>query len=730
MAATAILMAVFAAVAGPTDSEVVQVERLARLITIESERREAVAPELAAALAESLELSARRILSESGVLAEADAGGPEFHELLRAFVANRLLRIPVGARARRRALDALMRQATTRPLAVAFLDEWFGLAPPAEHEQAGSVGPGLLAQVRASAASGPLVINGEQFVLDGEVDAATVDNGLIDVGEWISLSFPLVNKAPLPWFSSSARAIAEGGCLWVDSAPHLLPELAPGGAATLRLVIYVAGDCTLSDRRSLVVQVDDTHRGTTGSLIRLDLSPMLPVRPQLANARLDVDGLGSSDGSNAAVIGPGLQAEFSVDVLSEARVSSAREAFSIPTEFSKLFSRFDHRADAVLVDDGKGTLRAGDDVDIAATQDEAFVAVIGNATNSGRWMRTGKTGKLWVAVDLAINVPLPARNEGPKSVGPSLSVAAKPLRLKLEAASAPTSLSETVDEDAVATLVQQHLSVVPHPDPTQLPNALRAFSGYEVVFDREGFAKAYGQLHQAQNVAPDNSSAGRAVASYVVRLYQVLPTVAVLGVPHAALIDSEASEVPEPLEPLPREALPPAVPRDERPLFRVDVGVGANIDGHAVGDQELRPFGTNALVVRGLIGADFAGLVGGGFAFGQYDSLAGVADVSIQEIEAEAGGAYRIALSPFEVTPYLSAALQRRALSDPASGVRRPRDSAMLNLGVMGRFNIYGVFGAYADVAFRLAQPGPAIAGDDVVSGLGARVNGGVSFAF
>ena len=743
-----------------TASEVVAVDRLARLMEAESNTRQEVTPELKAALGATLVRSVRQLLAESGVEDEANIEDPAFLEGVRALVEEQLADLPLEAKARRKALRALLHRVTTRSLASTLVDGWFGLPPVASPAaETGAEIPAVVidivggflrevadavqnpklstqdevepksapvartaslpgaAQVRAAVvASGALGIDGEQVAITEDVGGAGAGNGLIDSQEWVRLQIPITNHGTLPWFSSSVRTSGDA-CLWVDSAPVLLAELPPGGAGAVDLFVYVAGDCATAER-ALVLQVDDTHRGTSGPLLRLVLTPMPAPRLRLENARLDTDVLGSSDGSKATVLGPKQRAEYSVDVVTDLRVANAREAFSVPSDLEGLFERFDHRAGASLIDDGK-VLRAGDDVDmVLATADKFGAVASAQGTSGARWLMSGQQGKLWVAVDVTVDLALPVRQA--VAIEAPVPTAATKARAK-----ADSTAAGTVDADDIVALIDRHLTVVPHPDERALPNALRAFTGYEVVFDRVGFTQAYSALaHPSTVAAPTTPPTATATTAYTYRFYQALPTVALWAArANAIALDDGMESMEKTTTPVASRA--PLV--DERSWFRVDGGVGANVYTYA---ETARPFPTAAFLLRGLAGKDLAVVGSTSYAFARFDNLAGVSSISIDELEGEVGAAYRLWWLPFEVTPYVTAGVQQRWLFDPLGGERTPRLSLMGNLGVLGRIQISGIFGAYVDVGARLAEPGPAFDAVTVPGGTGLRANGGVSFTF
>lgn len=709
------LVAVSCLVSVTPMSEVDRIEKLSALVIAESSRTQDVGPELTEALVDAVEVVARR---QVGAARNAGIDTPAFRLVATVAIRRELAKIPRSGMSRRRlALNAVLLRATAGELARSVLDGWFGLPPMVRPAVVAPPPRALAAQVTATPVSGPLELDTDAVKLMNEAGGG--GNGLIDVEEWVQLTIPVRNRGVLPWFSASAKVVAEGRCIWVDPALQIVPELSPGEADALSLVVYVAGDCPANARRTLTLQIADTHRGSGDQLLRFEVTPQPALRARLVNGVFDVDTLGSSDGSNARALGPGMAAEFSVDVAVDAAVVSARQSFEMPLGLDRLFSTRSHEADAPLVDEGRGTLRAGDDLDVTTVDAVTMAGVIDEVAGSETWLRTGREGSLWLAVDVDLNTMVQTRPEAASGSTTTTTTTEKAKKPRVEASPrAPT------DEELIA-LFDKHVTVVPHEETPRTADALRAFSGYELVLDRAAFAADLMAMRAVPPAAP--TSTGPPLVTQRVRLYHALPVIAMLPTPTAAEVPEYEPEAPPPRA---RKRVPAL--KDQRPLARIDVGAGGVVGSYPFGSVD-RPIAAGTGGARAVVGRDLAGIVGMTSTLGLYNSIAGVEDVTLVELDVEVGGAYRLWLDRFEVAPWVTLGAQRRMIGAPIFPTR-VRDSLTVSAGFTGRVQVWEWIGVWADVGVKAAEGGPVmlgtLAGDGIIEPVMFRSAGGVSFAF
>ncbi len=616
-------------------------------------------------------------------------------------------------RARRDAWENLTRVAMTPQFAQEALDGWLGL-PPLEGLD-DPAPPGSWTQVTQLEGSETFAL--KQAVVAEEVGSVGTKNALIDPGEWVRLELSFTNATSQPWFSSTGFARAQG-CAWVDaSRGSVLGEAAPGGQATLSLWLYLAEDCTTP---SVVrVSVTDTHRGSPARGIALEVRPVPLVRPRMTNLRLDADARGSSDGSERDRIGPLGRFELVADLLVPgSQVSKVSPKWVLPQSATALFQSLTYRPVAA-VPQGAGVYAAGDDLDGETVDADAWRALAQRAELEP-WLVKPAAGRLWLALDTVVTM-----TATPPPAAPGAIAGAKfgaPLR-PAPSAPPPASAATPVPVGVVTKLVQQYVSLTPHAVPREQPDAITAASGYEVVFDRAGFAKAYDALL----APPDGPAAsGPATARYVTRTY--------VAVPAAAAEKLERAPLPEPPpEPPPRRAPRPRAAPKPVPLVQLDLGVGLSLFG-------TRPTGTTpnlwlgmnpglfpTLGARAFIGPHVVGLVGGHLAMFPY-TLGG--SFTHVELSGELGIGYRARLGMLSFTPYagLLGRLRTHSLftSTGAFGGL---------LGVNARLAFTSAFGLALDLAVPLAAGGPLgrdAAGALIVTvdGVGLRATVNLSFTF
>lgn len=615
-------------------------------------------------------------------------------------------------RARRDAWEKLARQAMTPQLAEAVLDAAFALPPVVRKGDVPRV-EGAWTQVTQLEGSESFALR--KAVVVEEIGSAGTANGLVDPGEWVRLELTFTNTTKLPWFSTTAMPRVQG-CAWVDpTRGAVLGEAGPGGEAGVALWLFVPADC--EGPSSLRLQLADTHRGNPPRAITLEVRPMDFQRPRVTSVRLDSDALGSSDGSERARLAPGHRFELVADVgVPGDLVSAVLTSWSPPEPAKPLFTSLTQRNEpAVPV--GAGQFAAADDLDGETVPTSVWSAVAqGEALEP--WLVTPAPGRLWFALDTAVTLsaPLPAPPVLPL---PARARPGAPRPVPLPVAAAPVVSSSAVPPAAVVSqLVQQYVSLVPHSVARERPTAVVAASGYEVLFDRDGFAKAWDAL--TASPVPDAPPA-RPTARYVTRSYVAVA---------AASAKRVERERPPDREPPPPAPVVVAKPR----LVQLDLGGGLSFFGTLPSPfqpflwlgQELSAFPT--VGVRAFIGPHVVGLIGGHLATFPY--AAGVA--SYLEVSGELGVGYRFALKPFTVTPY--GGLLGRLRSHSLVG-----SAAMIGavLGANVRVAVTSAFGLALDMGVPLAMGGPSFSATitppslgETVSGVGLRATLNLSFVF
>jgi hypothetical protein len=689
--------------------EIARVDALARLVASEARLKGNIRPEVVQSFIVTVEDGIRALAGEAGSPEGMKLDAPELHGLVEDWVLQQTRNLPDGDQPRGKALLETLKKVTTRSLPASMLDQWLGLAAQPE-PSAAAPAVSSLAQLQATSTSPALAIDAARIRLAADVGGSGGGNGVIDGQEWIELVVPVANRGDLPWFSASAQARSESPCLWVDGAPRRLPEMPVGGEPILLSVLaYVAGDCPSTASRTITVQVDDTHRGSTGPQLSIAIMPTPQVRIRLGAPKLDADVLGFSDGSAATVLTPDVRTEFSVDVFIDGKIVQVGQAFLVPEDLRRAFKRLEHDAALSLIGDERGVWRAADDLDIEMASNKRVVDVFRGSRASKRFVATGQPGRLWVAIDISYAfessaAPVPASAPAPPP--------ARPL----------PEVSE------VLALLEKHLSLVPHPVEPAVVGAVRAASGVEVLVDRGGFAVAWEKL-TALPVAEPRPPAPATGVRYSRRFYVALSTMPVQP--------EEALPPPPTPTPTPTPAVAAAPPPAPLPWIRLDVAAGAMIGAHGVVRDPQASFSIVPGVdvgVRAWFGRTAALVVGGNVSGGSYRRLGVLNDATVLETSAEVGGGYRLRLDAFELGPFATLGIARRVVGDDVIGDRTPILTPTVGAGLAASWAVTGPLDVFVEVGGRWGLNGPVLYstrdGADFYLGPAARLRLGVAFEF
>lgn len=676
------------------------VEALVELARVEGSQ-EATAPrrQVPPQLLDAVRRYADSLLDKAGAPLEPE-DVTSLREHLEQTLKGRLAAIPLKGPARLEAWAQLVREATTPALAQQALDAWLSL-PAVDEFGAGATG----AWVQHQQLEGAQAFTVSGLAVLSEVGSPGSANGLIDRGEWVLLQLTLTNTARQPWFSTSA-SVRGDACLWVDERQtSLVSEMEPGGEGAVSLWVRVSADCGASG--VLRLSLADTHRGVAGGVLAVELRPTGSRFVELHGARLDTDALGSSDGSRLTELGPGLRFEYSTGLrLDPSDALSVVQRYTLQSGVKALFRKLTLRiTPAIPLADA--TFAPGDDLDGETVEAEAWDAWGRQEGPVTRWLAPGRRGRLWLALDSAITRAAPAPT----------SAMGKPVR-----AAAPTPPQCTAPPPAgkVADLVKQYVELVPHGVPKENPAALRAASGYEVLFDTAGFQKAYAALATPAPSQAADQPPPEVVT--VVRRYIALPA-------RAARPPERAPEPPPPPRPV---AVKPA---PSLPWAQLDVGGGVSIFGVTAPQASPSLWGGLSAVavptgsLRLFFGPHLVGVAAinlGGLRY----SLAGRM-IGIIELSGDLGAGYRFRVGRASITPYLALLLRMR---DHTSF---PSSSGYVGavVGINLRLAIWRWLGASVDLGVPLAPGGPSWPEMDrtqtpIMDGIGGRFAAGLSAEF
>lgn len=663
--------------------------------------------ELTATFSRALVRACDAASTEAGVGGVADDDRLALHRMAHAaverWVGQAGARRPRSSQAE--ALEELVRRVTARSSANAIVDAWLGhepLPPPKSEKRRVNLSRQLVASD-----SGHLRLLLDKSTVEDELGGAGEGNGRIDAGEWVRLRLVLRNQSRLPWFSSSVFVESDDPCVWTDPlVEHELAEMPVDGEAQLLAWIYVSDQCPSRAPRSLRLRVRDTHRtGNEGTSIEFHVKPMQVPRPQLTNQYFDTDVPGSSDGSRALELTPGLQFEYSANVLASAEVASVRLAWNVPPALSPLFSSLEHRTNEMQKSAGPLFI-ALDDLDGEVAPETKARSALQTASVEGRrWAARTTDAAIWLSATVTMAVPAPDETERITTPQPTPQPIAAPLK-------------------AVLSLVHEHLDLRARPAAPLLEHGVRAVDGYELTFEDEAFGRAYLALIQPPTPPPSKTDAP-VLIEYRHRFFERVPLapIAPAELHRAASRPSAPRPQAEPSpKAVPVENPEPAPPE---PNFRLDLSGGwASYDleprlfwsRHWGSETSTLHLAQGALrltaghALRGFIEGQFGGtrnetaamnefLIGGGIALGgQMNAFEG-------ELSAGVHFRYRRLVSATEL-------------------IEGP--SASGSFGVSGRwwFHPHVAVGAHAESRFGPSAPA------GMLSGLGVRLSAGLSARF
>jgi hypothetical protein len=489
--------------AGPRDVRLLNAAE--RVLLTEATKEQAVD-----ALAPILMDSCSQIAKESGSPGVFQLNSEEFESGLRRLIgklAKPYLTASTGKK-RRVARRQLLRQVTDRATAMSLVETWLGL----RGVRTGGAGKidfqGFLPisdQVSASSTANGLSLAADKTKLVGDSGGPGGGNGAIDGGEWIDLELVLTNNTGRPWFSTSATTKSNHPCVFVPkNYERVLKEMSPGESTKVPASFYVSRNCT-SNSTSFQIEIRDTWR-TPGAPQRLliSVSPTPTGNYRVLAKQIDSDDPGSSDGSGTRALGPDNAYELSLGLRTSARFGQAAMGIGFASQDQPLFEGITIRP-TLLQKTGPGRFAPGDDIDIKLVGPATYLSVFRSRAEDSRWVSldTSEKSYVWLAVDTVLGWE--ARP------GQSASTVIQPGPIgKIPLAQ-------------ILRWIGRHTELSPRPVSTKAANAIEATDGYEIVFDKTAFAKAYkewGQQSPQATSAVDPIVLGYTYRSYVpVRLF-------------------------------------------------------------------------------------------------------------------------------------------------------------------------------------------------------------------
>lgn len=565
----------------------------------------------------------------------------------------------------------------------------------------------------------------DQLRLVEDLGGSGSQNGTIEMGEWVFLSVSVRNEGQLPWFSASVSPRAVGECVFVEASTMNLGEIQPGESSSpVTFWAYLSSGCPNRNLYQLLVRVEDSHRGSSGENLGISISPEDAPYVAAVNVRLDNDQLGFSSGEGVARLEPGIKAEYSMDIRHPPGVHSATQEYAFPAAFDGIFSNRLYQSGLQMIEAGGNIWRARDDVDLWVSPVSEYNSSLKKNPLLRRINEASSSYVMVIAADIVFHQNL-ERNSAAAPSTPVEDGASKQCRndqAKLD----PDAVENPSAADFLK-LIEQHLIVRPHEITGQGPSTLRAVAGYEVSIDRESFLREYERLIGAAGEAPPadpscidapQGSSEMPVRRLSQRIYQAIPL------------------APVTLAAAPAEDLTPAptLVVTEMPIqldfgALVDVSTYTRGVGEAGENDPLRPIALGGAGVRFIYGRDLTGIVAGQFAYGSYESVAGISQVALSDIAGELGAGYRLSLDRISIMPTATAGVRRRSFH--VDDADRAKIGFFASVGAQVRFGFTEMIGVYVEGAARIGQTGPSASVDTAeLGGFSGRGSGGLSLQF
>ncbi len=492
---------------------------------------------LQAAFAATLLGGVRDLARRKGIATEAQVDSQEFADFV-GRAADRTLEQRWGTvreTGDAGALDSLARSASSDRGAERLLAGWLGVPRPADPEPRAddSTDPPRLSSQMSTGSRGTVRLRPDLSSVTAEIGGPGAGNGVVDAGEWVHLSLALENAGDSPLFSSSAWVHSDHECLFADQdTEHELAETAAGETAALETWLYLSRECP--DEVSFRVQLRDTHRSRPAE-IAVRLAPRTVLDARLAATLIDADVPGSSEAGDPA-LEAGRRIEIATDLeLVRGQAHGATMVYALDESHLELMAAAEMREEPMHRRDAR-YFEAGDDLDIEAAGASHFSTGIARLQRDSRWF-TGDERRIWIGTDTVLHATSPDPPDG----------APRP------PADTPDPALTPAHFDAVSALVLQHLRLVASPTPAELPGAVAAAEGYEVLFDRQGFLDGLSALAGPTAATADEPGTSRAAhVPYSFRHYLALEV-------HGPAV---VEYVPPPRDPDPPDD--PEPPRPER----------------------------------------------------------------------------------------------------------------------------------------------------------------------
>lgn len=253
-------------------------------------------------------------------------------------------------------------------------------------------------RVQVAPSSGELRINSSAVTLVSDAGGSGAQNGVADAGEWVTFTLPVANTGLASWFSSSAWVRSQNECAWSNGAREFeLPELAPGGSASVEVHAYFSEACADGTQVQFAVEIRDSARAATTPIV-FDIGVVATNvgKPALRGLRIDSDVPGSSDGSASPSLAMGRKMELSAGIkLPKPGAIGALQAWGLSNDLAPVVAESGYRLGGVMSvapTDSGGAFAPFDDLDVSAKSGGSYSEGASSVASRHRWSTPADAG--------------------------------------------------------------------------------------------------------------------------------------------------------------------------------------------------------------------------------------------------------------------------------------------------------------------------------------------------
>ena len=299
-------------------------------------------------------------------------------------------------------------------------------------------------------------------------------NLVVDAGEFITLTLPIVNKSESYLYSTSAFLSSSSDYVSTFNMDEIeLKELDPGDGTTVKIKFYLSKNAPNNTTIPINIRLfDSRHFKTTPEILTYKVKVKNLRSTQLRNVVIDTDMPGSSMDSNLDRIQPGQKFEIRNDVL----VQDGHAQKALVKYQANPLLPYDYRSGVLEKKSVTGgtLFLARDDLDINMLTGSLYGTLV-SASERYVWLDSNEP-LLYIAVDTLIYLADENQNIQQKT-SPKQS--------------ASFSKSQTpLTAQEVISLIEGHIYLEPL-RVTPPNNAFDAAHGFQVKFDTESFTEQY-----------------------------------------------------------------------------------------------------------------------------------------------------------------------------------------------------------------------------------------------